>query len=170
MRRSAGASLFVVVSSSRFSQFLWKSEQQFILVVEYSLFSSRFHQAQSSLLICTTNTATYYAFLFSFAQTFIMFHFRLREYQRTITPLQSALWKIDDEKSKRRSYSWERAARLYRASRLHQLRTSIDNNIIITEAAPHGSANRSLDLEAAVDLEVKREHTMIPPPLPLRRI
>lgn len=60
--------------------------------------SRRMYQTHSSLLVCTTDTATYYAFFFSFAQTFIMFYFRLRECPRTITPPQSALWKIDDEK------------------------------------------------------------------------
>ena len=134
--------------SSRFSQFLWKSNQQYSRCWEKTRSSRRMYQTHSSLVVCTTNTATYYAFFFSFAQTFILFHFRLREYPRTITPPQSALWKIDDEKSKKRSwsYSWERAARLYRASRLHQHRKSINNNnIIITETAPHESANRSLD-------------------------
>ena len=112
-------------------------------------------------------------FFFFFLQTF---WFRLREHLRTITPVRSALWKIDDEKSTKRKwvYSWKlyqplaahnnnSRGRHYRASHLRQLRT----NITITVAAAHESANRFLDSEVVVGLEVKLVDITIPlPPLP----
>ena len=108
-------------------------------------------------------------FFFFFLQTF---WFRLREHLRTITPVRSALWKIDDEKSTKRKwvYSWKlyqplaahnnnSRGRHYRASHLRQLRT----NITITVAAAHESANRFLDSEVVVGLEVKLVDITIPP-------
>ena len=130
-----------------------------------------------SLVVCYYCFYWHHDVLFFFSSFFLQtFWFRLREHLRTITPVRSALWKIDDEKATKRKwvYSWKLCQPLaahnnnsrrrhYRASHLRQLRT----NITITVAAAHESANRFLGSEVVVGLEVKQVDITIPlPPLP----